>query len=242
MQGERGMRNFLLKLWNYSGVINRENFLSLLKKNGSAKLLDLGCDDGEFTIETSKIIGTKIVYGLDVVEEKLCKAQQRGIKIIQSDLNKELPIKDNFFDVIISNQVIEHLIDVDLFVEEIYRILKPGGYAVISTENLASWHNIFALLLGQQAFSQTISKKSHVGCRLSPHYCERTGEWAKNKGPLHNKIFAYGGLKEIFELYQFKVESLLGSGYYPMPTRSLMKIAGRIDPRHTHFITIKVKK
>jgi ubiquinone/menaquinone biosynthesis C-methylase UbiE len=193
-------------------------------------------------IEASKLIGTKIVYGLDVVEEKLCKAQQRGIKIIQSDLNKELPIKDNFFDVIISNRVIEHLVDVDLFVEEIYRILKPGGYAVTSTENLVSWYNIFALLLGQQAFSQTISKKSHVGCKLSPHYFERTGEWAKNKRPLHNKIFAYEGLKEIFELYRFKMESLFGSGYYPMPTRSLMKIAGRIDPRHTHFITIKVKK
>ncbi len=182
------------------------------------------------------------MYGLDVVEEKLCKAQQRGIKIIRSDLNKELPIKNDFFDVIISNQVIEHLIDVDLFVEEIHRVLKPGGYAVISTENLASWHNIFALLFGQQAFSQTISKKSHVGCKLSPHYRERTGEWAKNKGPIHNKIFACGGLKEIFELYQFKVEALLGSGYYPMPTRSLMGIMGKIDPRHTHFITIKVKK
>ena len=121
------MRNFLLKLWNYSGVINRENFLSLLEKNGSAKLLNLGCDDDEFTIEASRIIGTKIVYSLDLVEEKLCKAQQSIIKIIRSDLNREIPIKDRYFDVIISNQVIEHIIDVDLFVEEIYRIIKPGG-------------------------------------------------------------------------------------------------------------------
>ncbi|MCK5258717.1 MAG: class I SAM-dependent methyltransferase, partial [Thermoplasmatales archaeon] len=103
MQEVRGMRNFLLKLWNYSESINRENFLSLLEKDSSAKLLDLGCDDGEFTIEASKLIGTKIVHGLDVVEEKLCKAQQSGIKIIESDLNRKLPIKNNFFDVIISN-------------------------------------------------------------------------------------------------------------------------------------------
>ena len=130
----------------------------------------------------------------------------------------------------------------DLFVEEIHRILKPRGYAVISTENLASWHNIFALLVGQQAFSQTISNKSHVGCKLSPHYHENTGEWTENMGPIHNKIFAYEGLKQIFQLYQFKVESLIGSGYYPMPTRLLMKILGKMDPRHTHFITIKVRK
>ncbi len=56
------MRDFLLKLWNFSESINRENFLSLLEKNGSVKLLDLGCDDGEFTIEASKLIGTKMVY------------------------------------------------------------------------------------------------------------------------------------------------------------------------------------
>ena len=74
------------------------------------------------------------------------------------------------------------------------------------------------------------------------NYYENTGEWAENKGPIHNKIFAHEGLRQIFQLYRFKVESLLGSGYYPMPTRSLMKIAGRIDPRHAHFITIKVRK
>ena len=121
-------------------------------------------------------------------------------------------------------------------------IIKPNGYAIISTENLASWHNIFALLLGQQAFSQTISKKSHVGCKLSLHSHEKTGTWANNRGPIHNKIFTYEGLRQIFNLYQFKVESLIGSGYYPIPTRSLMKIAGRLDPRHTHFITIKIRK
>jgi hypothetical protein len=47
----RGMRDFLSKLWSYSESINTENLLSLLEKNVSAKLLDLGCDDGEFTID-----------------------------------------------------------------------------------------------------------------------------------------------------------------------------------------------
>ena len=65
------------------------------------------------------------------------------------DLNKKFPIKDNSVDVVVSDQVIEHLTDVvDNFVKEIFRILKPEGYAVISTENLSSWNNLFALLFG----------------------------------------------------------------------------------------------
>ena len=236
------MKKILLKLWSYSEQINRENFLSLLERDASAKLLDLGCDNGEFTIEASKIIGTNRIYGTDLIKERLKKTKEKGIYIIKADLNKKLPFNSDTFDVIISNQVIEHLINIDLFIEEIYRIIKPGGYAIISTENLASWHNIFALLLGQQAFSQTISSKSHIGCSLSPHFHEKTGEWADNKEPLHIKIFAYEGLKQIFGLYNFKIEKLIGSGYYPIPNRSLMKILSTIDPRHTHFLTIKVRK
>lgn len=38
-----------------------------------------------------------------------------------------------------------------------------------------------------------------------------------------------------------KVESLLGAGYYPMPTKSLMRVMSKIDPRHTYFIKIKVR-
>ena len=73
MQEVRGMKDFLLTLWSYSESINRENFLSLLEKDSSAKLLDLGCDNGEFTIESSKIIGTKMVYGPDLVKENFAK-------------------------------------------------------------------------------------------------------------------------------------------------------------------------
>ena len=131
--------------------------------------------------------------------------------------------------------------NVDAFVEEIFRVLRPNGYAVISTENLASWHNVFALLLGQQAFSQSISRKLHIGCHLSHHYKEETGSWAKDSGPPHNKVLAYYGLKEITELYGFQIEKILGAGYYPFP-KALSRFFSRLDPIHTHFITIKVRK
>src|SRR5690606_25845842 len=58
-----------------------------------------------------------------------------GIKFIQADLNKPLPVADNTFDIVAALEVIEHLENSYATMREIARILKPGGYAVVSTPN-----------------------------------------------------------------------------------------------------------
>ena len=122
--------------------------------------------------------------------------------------------------------------EIDSYISEIYRILKPGGYAIISTENLSSWHNIFALIIGWQAFSQHISKRYHIGNPLSPHFDEDLRE-----GWTHYIIFTFYSLQEIFKKYNFVIEEARGAGYYPLPG-----YFAKIDSRHSHFITIKVRK
>lgn len=230
--------SFLLKLFHISYRINADSFLSLLEKNPSASLIDLGCGGGDFTIKCAEQIGTSNVWGLEIDEELGNEARRRGIKIISADLNQKLPLKDSFFDVVLSNQVLEHLINSDLFVKEIYRILKPDGYAVVSTENLSSWHNIFAITLGYRPFSSDYSCRIKIGNPLSPH----SGEAVPKKSFVHTKIFPYQALKELFQIYRFRVEKLVGGGYYPMPTFLLPKVFSRIDPRHAHFLTLKLRK
>ena len=131
--------------------------------------------------------------------------------------------------------MIEHLVDTDNFLNEIYRVLKKDGYAIISTENLASWHNVFSLFFGWQPFSLTnISKeKLGIGNPIALHRNEKISfaTWQ------HIRIFAYRGLKEIFEIKDFKVEKILGAGYYPLPN-----LLAKVDPRHAAFLTLKIKK
>src|SRR5271157_5549639 len=71
-----------------------------------------------------------------------------------ADFNtRPLPFSDNAFSLVVCEQVIEHLHNTTFFISELYRILKIGGSLLLSTENLASWPNRLALLLGFAPFS-----------------------------------------------------------------------------------------
>lgn len=229
--------SFLLRLFSNSFRINEDNFLSLLERNSSASLIDLGCGKGDFTMKCAKQIGTNNVWGVEIDEKLAKEARTKGIKTISADLNEKLPLQTGSFDVVMSNQVLEHLINSDLFVKEIYRLLKPDGYAVVSTENLSSWHNIFALALGYRPFSLDYSYRIKIGNPLSPH----SGEEVVEKSLVHLKIFPYQALKELFEIYGFRVEKLVGGGYYLMPIFLFSKVLSKIDARHSHFLTLKLK-
>ncbi len=214
----------------------KKSILNLITVNECSRLLDLGCDDGSWTLELGLKLRTKNLYGVEVNETALSKARKNGIISKNCDLNKKIPFKDNFFDVIHSDQVIEHLSNTDNFIGEIKRVLKTGGYAIISTENLASWHNIFSLVFGWQPFSLTniSQKKFSLGNPLSFNVHRGMN---RPEGWQHQRVFAYQGLIEIFKENGFKVEKIIGSGYYPFPN-----ILSKIDKRHAAFLSIKVRK
>lgn len=231
------IKKYLLSLITNSYQINNENILSLLEVNHSASLIDLGCDDGKWTKKLARKVGTKKIYGIEVVKQRIKDAKKRGIIVINSDLNKKLPLAQNNFDLVHSNQVIEHLNDTDTFISEIFRILKPGGYALVSTENLSSWHNIFALVIGFQPFSMTnFSLLGNIG---NP-FALWNGKKTKNspiKAWQHQRLFSYFGISDIFKKHGFIVEKIKTSGYYPLPG-----FLSKVDPIHGHWIVIKVRK
>lgn len=194
-------------------------------------LMDLGCADGRRTLDFAGWARAGSVHGVEVTPEHAAAARARGVEVVQADLNGQLPVDELQFDVVISNQVIEHLSDTDRFVSEIRRILRPRGLVITSTENLASWHNITALLLGWQPFSLTnvSAQVAGIGNPIALHRGERPGlqSWE------HMRVFAYRGLRELFEAHGFTVTGLLGAGYYPLGAR-----VGRLEPRHAAFLTV----
>lgn len=196
---------------------------------------DLGCDDGEWTSSVTKGHNLNL-YGLEIIDSRRQLALMKGIIAEKANLNDEFPYENYFFDMVHANQVIEHVTDTDHFVSEIYRILKPGGCAVISTENLSSWHNIFALFFGFTPFSLVNApmQTAALGNPLAPHNDE---EFWTFKTWQHIRVFTLKGLIHLFELYGFKIEKKLGSGYYPIGNW-----VAKFDLTHCAFITLCVRK
>lgn len=231
------IKKIFAKAFSHSMDVNKQNIVRIMDRDPEAKLLDLGCDDGAWLEVAAKKVGTKHVYGIDIIPDRLAQATARGVKTTLGDLNDPLPYDDDSFDIVHANQVIEHVADIDLFVREIFRVLKKGGYCVISTENASSWHNIFASLMGWQIFSLTnvTPRQLGIGNPLAQNH-------GSTKGPLadswtHKTIFNHRGLIDLFKAYGFKKVTIKGAGYYPLPAP-----VGRIDTRHAHFITIKAYK
>ncbi len=121
------MKRYLQRLYNKTEKNNEVNIFSLLEFNPNAVLLDCGCGDGEFTLRVASKIGTQDIFGIEIVEDLVYKAKQRGAIVKQADLNRRFPFEKETIDVVCANQIIEHLSDTDNFISEIYRILKWGG-------------------------------------------------------------------------------------------------------------------
>jgi ubiquinone/menaquinone biosynthesis C-methylase UbiE len=227
----------LLPLFSDTDRENRAAILGLIEFDPDAKILDLGCGNGSFALQLADCAGTKDVWGVDFLED-LCKsAREFDINTLCSDLNECLPFGDETFDVIHANQVIEHLAGTDTFVREIYRVLVPGGYAIISTPNLSGLHNIVSLILGMQPFSAHASNEIILGNTLDPKH----GLPHEYSGAYHLRTFSPMGLKELFEYHGFEVEQLLAVGFYPFSGR-MATLLNKVDRTHSVYITMKARK
>lgn len=131
----------------------RDEVIKILKNHRiyAERYLDVGCGNGTFTVAIADIVGAKEVYGVDVDEECLKKLPNsiEGLKFnLEALLKIKLPFTPKYFDFITAIEVIEHLSYGDHLLMEVWRILKPGGYLLVTTPNLASWLNRLLLLFG----------------------------------------------------------------------------------------------
>jgi 2-polyprenyl-3-methyl-5-hydroxy-6-metoxy-1,4-benzoquinol methylase len=108
--------------------------LDICSENSNKGLvLDVGCGTG---IMSKKLHseGLKPI-GLDISIEALIKYRERGLKGIVTDLESSIPFKDGIFDRIWISEVIEHIRNYENLINEICRVLKPGGTLYLTTPN-----------------------------------------------------------------------------------------------------------
>lgn len=231
------MKRYLTNVFRATEEENRRVIESLLSPDSSARFLDLGCYDGSLTMRNARAIGTRDVWGVEVAVERADEAARRGVKVTDADLNYPLPLPDGAFDVIVANQVIEHLYDTDTFLQEIGRLLAPGGYVVLSTNNLASAHNIASLLIGRQPPPCHVSGRFITGNEFDPAY----GSELEHPAMAHLRIFAYAGLRALVQRYGFRADLYRTVGLYPLPPRFARHVT-RFVPTYGAFLTCRLSK
>lgn len=102
-------------------------------------VVDLGSGAGNDVFVTRSIVGDKgTVVGIDFTEEMLAKANSNLKKLGYTNVKFEygdienIPLKNDFTDVVISNCVLNLVPDKNRAFSEIFRILKPGGHFCVS--------------------------------------------------------------------------------------------------------------
>lgn len=106
-----------------------KDFLSVDSIEGF-DILDIGCGSG---IIAQYFAGKNRVTCVDIQNNLMPGMSHKvSLQIVDSAI---LPFKDNMFDIVISNHIIEHLSDQSSHLKEIYRVLKSKGICYLATPN-----------------------------------------------------------------------------------------------------------
>lgn len=181
------------------------------------RLLDIGCATGTWSTRVGEALGARAVVGVDLSAPALAEAAGRGMgAVLGSADGALLPFRDDVFDVVTLNEVIEHVVDTDGLLDEIRRVLTPGGALVMSTPNLAAWFNRLALIGGVQPAFTEVGFSGIYG---------RPGSEVVG----HLRVFTWRALREFLAAHGYTVVGATGAPYHdlPRPLRPLDRFVAR---------------
>ncbi len=175
--------------WEKASSITARKRLSLVLRHADreclkpgARLLDVGCSTGWF-LKAAQAHGF-VVSGIELSSYATQKANRLlGAEIVRDVLFENAPFGESEFDIIYSNQVIEHAVDPSAFVAMAARCLKPNGLLVLGTPNIDS---IPARKLG--------------------------GNWGNMRKPDHVVFFSPVSLPCLLEKHGFSVQKIYWTG------------------------------
>ena len=120
-------------------------------------VLDVGCGSGVHGAELKRIHQHNVT-GVDLSEESIRRASTRLAAAHVADITRpeDYPFASGpGFDVILFSDILEHIYDPVTVLRSHLKLLKPGGYVLISLPNVAIWNVRLELLFGRFRYQDT---------------------------------------------------------------------------------------
>jgi len=227
-----------------SRVLDMIRDLNLAK---GSKVLELGCGGGQNAIKYAEL-GFE-VHGVDSSEELLKTAREIDIpetklEFSNVNLDQKMPFQDESFDAVVVVGTLQYLMEPSACVQDVFRILKPGGFFIVSQRNALSFNvlrrplSFLSCLLAQEGFEWGGRQVStSVGSSVQG-----------TKAVLIKRMVKFSNLKTWFE--KSGLEAVYTAGYTPdfaaAPTffRALNRILNLIPflYRFSHVVLVTGKK
>jgi SAM-dependent methyltransferase len=193
-------------------------YLEAIKNVKSPKVLDIGCYIGTDLFMLPKVNPSAKYFGVDISQDAIkhakMLAKKRGEEnmFFQSiDANKPLPFPDQYFDVILSLELIEHLYKPEVFLTEISRLLKPGGSVILSTPNEGRLIDKIVASLPPPFKNKYFAARETGFTRHGPNFHLDSGTWDHEA---HISLHSYADWVKIFNKAGFTVNKVDGSSIF----------------------------
>lgn len=168
------------------------------------RLLDVGFEDVRLTYRMQQLLHVREITLTDIDSGRVADARAAGFEAFECDVSQSpLPFPDRTFDVVYMSEVLEHLVDPDHAIQELSRVLMPGGKLVITTPNLASWYNRILLLIGLLPVNAETGTRMVTGRKFKV-----LGQGSHPVG--HLRLFTCQALRELLTSHGLEVERLEG--------------------------------
>ena len=167
------------------------------------KILDLGCGSRKYKDDTNEVIG-------------MDKFQLEDVDVVHDIEKTPFPFKDNEFDMIIANHVVEHVQNFFPLMEELYRITKQDGLIKIRTPHFSSRsafgnpdHKRFFTLTSFDCFKPNHEENYHSKARFD--IIKKSAVFSiAGKSTLFNPVFNplinfNHNLKQLYEHHYYKL-------------------------------------
>lgn len=164
-----------------------EMTVKLASMNAGGRYLEVGAGAGSTLLTVldryAELTAMELSEERARAMRKLFETRPDKVSVICGDIEDEDPaFPDDYFDTVVMNAVIEHLIDPLEALRRMWRLLRPGGRLILCTPNIGKWTRRVKLLFGY--FPATASLREGLLC-----YDRQTETALLDEGHLHYFTF-----------------------------------------------------